>query len=93
MFTETDRACSTRGREEICVHKALVVKTGGKILLGRPRRRWKDNIKMFIWIRIGTTGGSCEHINEPTGFINCWDFLEQLSNYYILKKDSFSWSQ
>ena len=28
------------------VHKVLVVKPEGKRPLGRPRRRWKDNIKM-----------------------------------------------
>ena len=28
------------------VHKVLVGKPDGKRLLGRPRRRWEDNIKM-----------------------------------------------
>ena len=28
------------------VHRVLVGKPGGKIPLGRPRRRWEDNIKM-----------------------------------------------
>ena len=28
------------------VHKVLVLKPEGKRLLGRPRRRWEDNIKM-----------------------------------------------
>jgi len=30
------------------VHKVLVGKPEGKRLLGRPRRRWKDNIKMDL---------------------------------------------
>jgi hypothetical protein len=46
-----------------------VGKPEGKRKLGRPRRRWKDNIKMelqkvgwgamtgLIWLRIGTNGG------------------------------------
>jgi hypothetical protein len=48
-----------------------VGKPEGKRPLGRPRRRWVDNIKMdlreigwggvewigFIWLRIGTSGG------------------------------------
>jgi hypothetical protein len=48
-----------------------VGKPEGKRLLGRPRRRWVDNIKMdlreigwdgeerigWIWLRIGTSGG------------------------------------
>jgi hypothetical protein len=44
-------------------------KPEGKRPLGRPKRRWEDNIKMdlqevgcrrwtgLIWIRIGTVGG------------------------------------
>ena len=30
------------------VHKVLVWKPEGKRLLGRPRRRWEDNIKMDL---------------------------------------------
>ena len=30
------------------VHKVLVGKPEGKRLLGRPRRRWEDNIKMDL---------------------------------------------
>jgi hypothetical protein len=48
--------------------RILVGKSEGKRPLGRPRRRWVDNIKMdlreigldgmdWIWIRIGTSGG------------------------------------
>jgi hypothetical protein len=32
--------------EERGVHKVLVGKPEGKRPLGRPRRRWEDNIKM-----------------------------------------------
>ena len=47
------------------VHKVLVGKPDGKKPLGRPRRRWEDNIKMDLqevgtgwsWLRIGTGGG------------------------------------
>ena len=51
------------------VHKFLVGKPEGKRPLGRPRRRWEDNIKMDLqevggrfgtgwsWLRIGTGGG------------------------------------
>ena len=46
------------------VYRVLVGKPEGKRLLGRPRRRWKDNIKMDlqevgvgVWPRIGTGGG------------------------------------
>jgi hypothetical protein len=61
-------ACSTYG-ERRGAYKVLVVKPEGKRALGRPRRRWEDNIEMdllevgrgnitgFIWLRIGTGGG------------------------------------
>jgi hypothetical protein len=31
--------------EERCMYKVLVGKSEGKRLLGRPRRRWEDNIR------------------------------------------------
>jgi hypothetical protein len=51
------------------VHRVLVGKSEGNRPLGKPRRRWEDNIKMDIWklegvvgtgwswLRIGTGGG------------------------------------
>ena len=51
------------------VYRGLVEKREGKRPLGRPRRRWEDNIKMdlqevgwgiwteLIWLRVGTGGG------------------------------------
>jgi hypothetical protein len=52
-------------------YRILVGKSEGKRPLGRPRRRWVDNIKMglreigwdgvdwigLIWLGIGTSGG------------------------------------
>jgi hypothetical protein len=49
-------------------YRILVGKPEGKRPLGRPRRRWVDNIKMnlreigwvgmgLIWLTIGTSGG------------------------------------
>jgi hypothetical protein len=47
-------------------YRILVGKPEGKRPLGRPRRRWMDNIKMdlreigwigLIWLRIGTGRG------------------------------------
>jgi hypothetical protein len=50
-------------------YRALVGKYEGRRPLGRPRRRWEDNIKMDLrevgwgektgsmWLRIGTGGG------------------------------------
>ena len=38
----------TRMEEGRFVHKVLVWKPEGKRPLGRPRRRWEDNIKMNL---------------------------------------------
>jgi hypothetical protein len=40
-------ACSTYG-ERRGAYRILVGKTEGKRPLGRPRRRWEDNIKMYL---------------------------------------------
>ena len=42
-----DRTCSTYG-ERRGVYRVLMGKPEGKRPLGRPRRRWKDNIKMGL---------------------------------------------
>jgi len=41
------RACSTHEGEERCIQD-FVGKPEVKIPLGRPRRRWEDNIKMDL---------------------------------------------
>ena len=38
------------------MHRVLVGKPEGKRPLGRPRRRWEDNIKMYLQ----EVGGDCE---------------------------------
>jgi hypothetical protein len=60
-------ACLGEGRG---AYRILVGRPEGRRPLGRPRRRWEDNIKMdlqevgcvgawtgLIWLRIGTSGG------------------------------------
>jgi hypothetical protein len=42
------RTCSTT-REKRNVYRLLVGKPKGKRLLGKPRYRWTDNIKMDLW--------------------------------------------
>ena len=58
-----------RKEESRSVHKVLVENPEGKRPLGRPRRRWEDNIKIDLqevgrvvgtgwsWPRTGTGGG------------------------------------
>jgi hypothetical protein len=56
--------------EDRVVHRVLVAKSERKRPLGRPRRRWEENIKIDLqevgggvvgtgwsWLRIGTSGG------------------------------------
>ena len=70
-----------------CVHRVLVGKPDGKRPLGRPRRRWEDNIKMDLqevggggdWMELaqdkGQVAGTCEYGNELAGSIKCREFL------------------
>jgi len=65
----------------------LVGRSEGKRPLGRPRRRWEDNIKMdfkeigidggtgFGWLRIGAVAGFYEHGDEPSSFIRKRDIF------------------
>ena len=50
---EMGGACGAYGEG---VHRVLVGKPEGKRPLGRPRRRWEDNIKMDLQ----EVGGGCE---------------------------------
>jgi hypothetical protein len=59
------RACSMHG-EKRNAYRILVGKLERKRPLGRPRSRWKDNIRKdlreigwggLIWLRIWTSGG------------------------------------
>jgi hypothetical protein len=63
---EMGRACSKNGGRNRNAYRTLVEKPEGKRPLGRPRRRWVNNIKMdlredrvvwteSIWFRIGTS--------------------------------------
>ena len=74
--------------EDRGVHRVLVGKPEGKRPLGRPRRRWDDNIKMDLqegggvvgtgwsWVRIGTDGGQLWVRCGTFGFHNCGEFLD-----------------
>jgi hypothetical protein len=42
--------CGTHG-EGRCVYRVLVGRPEGKRPLGRPRRRWEDNIKLGFRVR------------------------------------------
>jgi hypothetical protein len=81
-------------REIRNAYRILVEKPEGKGPLGRPRHRWEDNIGKDIreavdWIHLTQDR---EHGNETSGSINGREFLDQLRDLQLLKKDSASWS-
>jgi hypothetical protein len=53
----------------------LVGRPEGRRPLGRPRRRWEDNIKMDLR-EIGFGDVDWIHGNEPSGSMKCGEFLD-----------------
>jgi len=62
------------------VYRILVRKPEGRRPLGRPSRRWVENIRMDLqevgfgymdWIVL-----ACECGNEPSGSLKCGEFLD-----------------
>jgi hypothetical protein len=59
--------------------KSLLEKYGGNATLRRPRRRWVDVRMDRCKLVFGGEGGlglSCEHGNEPSGFVKGGQFLD-----------------
>ena len=60
----------------------------GRRRLGRPKRRWEDDIKMDLkeagWglglnrsgLGLGQVAGCCECGNEPSDFIKCEEYFK-----------------
>jgi len=70
-------------------YRVLGGKPEGKRPLGRPRRRWEDNIKMDLqevgcrgvdWIELAQDRdrwpGTCECGNEPSSSTKCGEFRD-----------------
>ena len=65
------------------VHRVLVGKPEGKRPLGRPRRRWEDNIKMDLQ----EVGGGCEDWMELAQDRDRWRALvSTVMNLRVPKK-------
>jgi hypothetical protein len=84
-------------------HRILVGKPEGRKLLGRPRRRWVDNIEMELK-DIGWSGMNYIDLIqdrdqwralvniELSGSIKLWENLQSLHNWRLLEKGSAQWS-
>ena len=69
------------------VHRVLVGKPEGKSTLGRPRRRWEDNIKMDLQ----EVGGACEDWMELAQDMDRWRALvSTVMNRRVPKKRGIS---
>ena len=78
-------ACGPYGGRERCA-QGFGGKPEGKRPLGRPRRRWDDNIKVGLeevgkgcgdWMELAQeVAGACEYGNELWGSIKCGEFLD-----------------
>jgi hypothetical protein len=82
-------------------YRILMGKPEGKRPLGRPRHRWVGNVKMDLgeiewggmdWIDLAQDRDQWRDlvnmVMEPSCSIKCWEFLEQLHNWRLLKKGS-----
>ena len=78
-----DGACDAYGGG---VHGVLVGKPEGKRPLGRPRRRWKDNIKTDLQ----EVGGGCEDWMELAQDSDRWRaFVSTVMNLRVPKMGEF----
>jgi hypothetical protein len=87
------------------VYKVFVGRSEGKRPLGRPERRWEDNIKMDLremrideanWIQLAQNRVHwrfCEHGGEPSGWIKKAGFFDKLSDYQLFKEYPAPWSE
>ena len=66
------------------MYRVLVGRPGRKTTLGRPRRRWEDNIKMDLqevgggcgdWMDLAQDRDRDEYGEEPSGSKNAGNFL------------------
>jgi hypothetical protein len=86
---------AARMGEKRNVYRLLVRKPEGKRPLGRPRRRWINNIKTDL-LETGLNVvdcislahyrySSCKRGNEPSGSMKCWETTEWLQTLWPLE--------
>ena len=82
------------------VHRVLVGKPKRKRPLGKPRRRWEDNIKMDLqevgggrgdWMELaqdrGQLAGTCGYGEGISGSINAGNFLTSCKVYWLASQE------
>jgi hypothetical protein len=69
-------ACNTHGRGE-GVYRVLIGRPEGERPLGRPRRRWEDNIKMEL-SEIGIDGANWIRLVQDR--VRWWAFVNTVMN-------------
>jgi hypothetical protein len=84
---EVGGACGTHG-EGRGVYRDLVGRSEGKKPLGRPRRRWEDNIKMDLG-EIGIEGANWIRLAQDRVR---WLLFDKLSDYRLFKECPAPWS-
>jgi hypothetical protein len=62
------------------IYRVLVVRPDGKRSLGRPRRRWEDNIKMDLR-EIGIDGENWIHLVQD--MVQWRDFVNTVMNLRV----------
>ena len=79
--------------EDRGVHRVLVGKPEGKRPLGRPRRRWEDNIKMDLQ-EVGRDRGDWMELAQDrdgwrslVGSINAGNFLNSCKVYWLAAQE------
>ena len=85
--------------EDRVVHRVLVGKPEGKRPLGRPRRRWKDNIKMEsgrwrgswgldgVGSGQGEVAGTCGYGEGLSGSVSAGNFLTSCKVYWLASQE------
>jgi len=66
--------------ERRSVYRVLVGKSEGKRPFGRPRRRWKDNIKMDLK-EVGMGGRTCIALAQDRD--RWWAFVNAVMNFRV----------
>jgi hypothetical protein len=91
--------------EKMNACRILVGKPERKRPLGRPRCKWEEDIKMDLreirwagidWICMAQDKDRwralVNTVMKLRGSVKCWEILEQLRNWRLLKKGSAPWS-